>query len=159
MLSVTRMYLCSVFCSAPALLLPFVYSMDFSDDEDFFARAGNDEEEHAGFQCFESYQPEDDMPPPDEEMFVPPGNDGVQQRETPPAAERTATASEQVEEPATSPSRTTDASSPTSSSSSPSLPLQVGRGRKRLLEKAAPAGPWIGVEAPAPAASVSSQPQ
>ena len=43
--------------------------MDFDDDEDFFARAGmDDDEEHMGSIEGESFQPYDDLLPPEEEM-------------------------------------------------------------------------------------------
>ena len=131
--------------------------MDFDEDEDFFPQEGEEDEyDLMGFQGDESYQPHEDMLPPEEEMHL--AQEGYSQQvwEPPPVAESIATPAKHMEDSATSPSRSTDASTPTSSSSAPSLPI-LGR-RKRMREKAAPAGAWIGVGRAATSRPVSSQP-
>ena len=40
--------------------------MNFSDDEDFFARAGEDEDDLLPFEGYECYQPPEEMPPEEE---------------------------------------------------------------------------------------------
>ena len=37
--------------------------MNFSDDEDFFERAGEDEDDLLPFEGYECYQPPEEMPP------------------------------------------------------------------------------------------------
>ena len=133
--------------------------MDFSDDEDFFARAGEDEYDQP-FEGYECYQPHEELPP-EEEMSVEAEQIqvvGEHDESSQPPQETM----EQLEELSTSPSRPSDVGSPTSSSSPPTLPLQAERerekGRKRMREKTKPAGLWIGIDAPAPATPMSYQP-
>ena len=132
--------------------------MDFSDDEDFFERAAEDQEELLPFEGYGCFQPHEE-PPPEEDMIQ--EADDIKEllaevhASSQPREEATA-----PEELSTSPSRTSDASSPATSSSpqTPPLPLQVGEVRKRLRVKTKPNGPWIGNDAPAPVEHASFQP-
>ena len=45
--------------------------MNFSDDEDFFERAGEDEDDLLPFEGYECYQPPVEMPPEDEVSLEP----------------------------------------------------------------------------------------
>ena len=108
--------------------------MDFSDDEDFFERAGEDEDDLLPFEGCECYQLPEEMPPEDEVSLEPEQfQEGSEPRESSPPGRGSM---ESSEEPSTSPSRCSDTASPASSSSLPALPLQAGRGRKRLREDA-----------------------
>ena len=127
----------------------------------FFARAGmNDDEEHMGFIEKESFQPYDDLLPPEEEM--PGGIDepGPPKDDEPEPSLKSARTSEMLSDIVSSPTDwgSAAACSPSSSHDEPSLPLQIGTGRKRLRCKAVPAGAWIGVSRPGHPRVESSQP-
>ena len=111
---------------------------DFSDDEDFFARAADEQEELSAFQEHDCHQFPEELPP-EEHM-------GIEYHESSQPHDHGSSESrdeaEQVEEVSTSPTETSDACS--SSTSSPNRPLPVlleFKGRKRLREKAP--RPWI----------------
>ena len=130
--------------------------MDFSDDEDFFERAGEDEDDLLPFEGYECYQPPVEMPPEDEVSLEPEEfQEGSEPRESASPGEGS---TEPSEEPSTSPSRCSDPASPASSSSLPALPLQTERGRKRLRHKTKPAEAAMEYNVLAPAEQRSYQP-
>ena len=113
--------------------------MDFSDDEDFFARAADEQEELSAFQGHDCHFVPEELPPEEETGIE--CNESSQPHDhgsSQPCDEATL----QTEEVSTSPTETSDAGS--SSTSSPHRPLPVVlefRGRKRIREKAP--RPWI----------------
>ena len=108
-----------------------------------------------GGMSFQPYDEEVEMFPA--EMLGVPEEVGPPEDETvEPQAKRAKPAEENEPEPPPEPG--TDAGPSTGSSSSPSLPLVAARGRTRLVRKTPPAGPWVGVLAPAAAPLVSFQP-
>ena len=77
--------------------------MDFSDDEDFFERAGEDEDDLLPFGGYESFQLPMQMPPEDEVGPEPEQlQEGIEPRESSPPRQGL---TESSEEPSTSPSR------------------------------------------------------
>ena len=132
--------------------------MDCSDDEDFFERAAEDQEELLPFEGYGCFQPHEE-PPPEEDM-IQEADDIKELLAEVHASSQSCEEATAPEELSTSPSRTSDTSSPATSSSpqTPPLPLQVGEVRKRLRVKTKPNGPWIGNDAPAPVEHASFQP-
>ena len=131
-------------------------AMDFSEDEDFFARAAEEQEEFLPFEGYDCHLPHEELPPeiveiiPDaEEMEVGTGdNESSQPRDE---------TVDRVEELSASPSRTSDTASSATSPARP-LPTLESRGRKRLREKTKPTGPWLENGAPDPVKLASYQP-
>ena len=149
------MLLAPVHFHCPVSPIP-LRAMYFSDDEDFFARAADDQEELLSFEGYESFQPYEQMLPEDE--MIPEAEQlelGIEDDESfQPCHPRV----ERVEEPPTSPSLTSDTVSLSSTSPPRPLPTLESGGRKRLREKTKPTGPWIGNGASAPMAQASYQP-
>ena len=109
-------------------------AMNFSDDEDFFARAGEDEDELLPFEGYECNLPPAEMLPPDDDVILEPEQTqkGSEVRESSQPGQGS---TEPSEEPSPPPSRcSTETASPASSSSLPALPLQTGRGRKSCIQ-------------------------
>ena len=68
-----RLWLKAFFASLPRNASRLcLCAMDFSDDEDFFARAGEDEDELLPFEGYECNQPPEEMPPPEDEVILEP---------------------------------------------------------------------------------------
>ena len=131
-------------------------AMDFSEDEDFFARAAEEQEEFLPFEGYDCHLPHEELPPeiveiiPDaEEMEV-----GTEDNESSQPRDETV---DRVEELSASPSRTSDTASSATSPARP-LPTLESRGRKRLRDKTKPTGPWLENGAPDPVKLASYQP-
>ena len=131
--------------------------MDFSDDEDFFGRAGEDEEEQMGQDAYESFQPPEDDLQLYQEMLGSPHEDIVPEELSFQPSEDAAEAPESTH-PAAGPASGSDTPTPLNDASPPRLPLVSDSTRTRLLRKTPPTGPWSGVQAPGRAPVVSSQP-
>ena len=130
--------------------------MDFSDDEDFFARAADEQEDLLCFEGYDGLLPHEElsaqaeMITETERMEV-----GIEDHESSQPRDE---AVDRVEELSTSPSRTSDTASSASSPEHRPLPTLESRGRKRLREKTKPIGPWMEIGAPDPVEQASSQP-
>ena len=129
-------------------------AMDFSDEDDFFARAAEEQEELLSFEGYDCHQLREELPPEDE--IIPDAEQIEVVIEDHESSQPRDEAVERVEELSTSPSRTSDTATSATSSPPRPLPLLESRRRKRLREKAP--RPWIGRPAPAPVEQASYQP-
>ena len=68
-----RLWLKAFFASLPRNASRLcLCAMNFSDDEDFFARAGEDDDELLPFEGYECNQPPEEMLPPEDEVILEP---------------------------------------------------------------------------------------